>query len=703
MRPISELRRSAVLVYLSLLADVVIFFHKPLFNAQYTFPWDFHGVQLPLITFLSDRLREGHMALWNPYSYCGYPVFENIEACFFHPLVFLSALISSHTSLDYLPMLLEWIVVLQIWTAGIAAYHLFRELGAGRPAAWAGAVIFQTGGYFASRAEHVGAIMAVAWMPLAWLAIVKLRRGLQYGWLATLAAALGMAIVGGFPQPTLAVFASTMVLAIVLVTLRVSRIQLTAWAALGCLLGIALAAIQFIPTAQLTEHSVAKYRGGWLGTGGGLYWQTLVSLVLPNHYNIFDMHQFKGPGDITFLYQYCSIAGLSLAIMALVVRRTRYVAALGIRLLVGIVWMLGDKTPLWRAIYPLLPETVRIGIHPEYTYCIVTLAIAGLAALGLESLRVSQWIRWPIAIAIAVDLFLVGSGRPMNLASVKDDPGVTRQAFEGSAELLNKVRRLTGQSYPPWRIDTVDAANDWATGAPITRVPDANGVSPLALENIIQLRLFLHPGERWGWYYPVERVDSPVLDLMNVKYIITRPEGSPALAASPRYKRLENLAGYDLFENLQVMPRFFLVHDVKPVESLAEARKLIDDGAIDFRRTAITEQPVPLPASGASETADEVTVSKYEPDALELAVRSAGPGLVALSENDYPGWRAWLDETPTPIYRTDIAFRGVAVPAGRHVLRMEFRPVILPVSMALSLVTAGLLIVMAFIGRVRSR
>ncbi len=68
-----------------LLAVVVLFFHKPLFSAEYTFPWDFRGVQLPLITVLRDQLRENHFALWNPYTYCGYPIFANIQACFFHP------------------------------------------------------------------------------------------------------------------------------------------------------------------------------------------------------------------------------------------------------------------------------------------------------------------------------------------------------------------------------------------------------------------------------------------------------------------------------------------------------------------------------------------------------------------------------------------------------------------------------------------
>ncbi len=35
-------------------------------------------------------------------------------------------------------------------------------------------------------------------------------------------------------------------------------------------------------------------------------------------------------------------------------------------------------------------------------------------------------------------------------------------------------------------------------------------------------------------------------------------------------------------------------------------------------------------------------------------------GLLVLSQNYYPGWKAWLDEAPAVIYRSDIAFPGVA-------------------------------------------
>ena len=682
------MRRSALILYLSLLANVIVFFHKPLFSSEFLFPWDFRGVQLPLITFLADELRHGRFALWNPYSYCGYPVFANIEACYFHPLILLCALIASHSPAN-LPQLLEWAVVLQVWVAGIAAYHFLRELDAGHAAAWTGAIIFETGGYFASRAEHIGAMMAVAWMPLAWLAVLKLRNGFQFRWFAALCGALGMSILGGFPQPTLAVFASTMMLSIFLPAWRMARFRLVAYSLAACLLGIGLAAVQFIPTYQLMQNSVAKYRAGWLGSGGGLYWQSLVSLLLPDHYNQFDMARFQGPGDPSFLYLYCGVGGLLLAIFALGAVSRRSAWLLASMTAFGLLWMLGEHTPMWRAAYPLLPVSIRIGIHPEYTYCIFCFGLAGLAALGLQALPVRETLRFAAGVLIALDLFVAGSGRPMNLVAVQVEPGVTQVAFEGSAPLLRAVKGLVGQQTPPWRVDnTEDAGLDWAIQAPISRIPTANGVSPLALENEIQLRLFLHDGHPWGWYYPVAKAESPVLDLMNVKYVVTRSQDAALLAAAPRFQHAASLPlGFELFENLAAMPRFFLVHEAVYSQSLPDTRRLIADGTVDLHRTAITERPISLPGGLGGDEA--VQTLEYQPGWLQLKVSAQQPALLVLAESYYPGWMAWVDGSPSEIYRADIAFRGILVPAGTHTVSMEFRPVILPISIAVSVGTAA--------------
>jgi len=581
---------------------------------------------------------------------------------------------------------------LQVWAAGIAAYRLFRNFGAGTIPAWTGAVIFQTGGYFASRAEHIGAMMAVAWMPLAWLAVFKLREEFRPAWLAALAAALGMSVLGGFPQPTLAVFVSTAALAVVFIMVRLARFRLLLSVAGASVLGIALAAVQFLPTAQLTEHSVAKYRADWLGKGGGLYWETLVSLVSPDHSHIFDMSRFHGPGDPTFLYQYVGLLGLALAVYGLTRWRNRCALALGVMLLFGILWMLGEHTPLWRLIYPLLPEKVRLGIHPEYTYCIVSLGLAGLAAIGLESLRIANAARMAVGVVIAADLFLVGSGRPMNCTSVKDEPGVTRTAFDGSSALLSEIRRYTHRDYPPARIDAVDGGIEWAIDGPIMQVPTANGVSPLALEHIIQMRLFLHPGERWGWNYPLENLDSPVLDVMNVKYLVASQKAAARLRLLPRFQSVESLPlDLELFENLSVLPRFFLVNRVRQATSDAGLRELVERQAVSFRDTAIVSQPVTGLGAGGNGDTGVVQVIDYQPDSLRLSVRTPQAAFLVLAENYYPGWRARVDGIPVEIVRADIAFRGLVVPAGAHQVAMRFQPSILPISLAISIATALLL------------
>lgn len=698
-------RRSSAYVCLSLLAVVVLFFHKPLFSAEYIFPWDFRGVQVPLITVLRDQLSESHFSLWNPYTYSGYPIYANIQACFFHPLVFASALISSRLSWSSLPLFLEWAVVLQVWIGGVAAFYLFRAFDLRIAAAWTGAVMFETGSYFASRAEHIDSMLAAAWLPLAWLAVWKLAVSakLRLDWLASLAAALGLSVWGGFPQATVAVFGSTVMFAVLLAALRLARARVIAWTCCGCVLGVLLAALPFIPTTQLTELSVAKYRVDWLGTGGGLYWQSLVSLVAPNHYNIFDISRFKGPGDPTFLYLYSSVGGLLLAIFALAARRGRTTALLALMLAFGIFWMLGDKTPVWRAVFPLLPERVRIGIHPEYTYSIFSLAIAGLAAMGLDSMRIPDLAGWVVGLIIALDLFLVGSGRPMNNAAIQLDPGVTRNTFDGSAASLREVRRYVDQSVPPWRIDTVDSSMEWTYGAPVLQVPSASGISPLALENSIQLRLFLHDGNRAGWYYPLEKLDSPVLDVMNVRYVLTRAADIPRFAALAKFRHVASLPGTEVFENTAVLPRFYFVRRARQVASLAEAHDLIEHHRIDLHETAITEQPINLPSDDGSEGIREVKVMRYEPARIDLSLQTPRASLLVLSETFYPGWKAWIDEQPAAIHCVDIALRGVVVPAGAHRLRMEFRPAILAVSLGISLATAILLAISAFLYRASAR
>jgi uncharacterized membrane protein YfhO len=79
-----------------------------------------------------------------------------------------------------------------------------------------------------------------------------------------------------------------------------------------------------------------------------------------------------------------------------------------------------------------------------------------------------------------------------------------------------------------------------------------------------------------------------------------------------------------------------------------------------------------LPEEFCRLTADHSTT-------LELHVRLQRPALLVVADVYFPGWEAKVATNgqpaqPTPIYRVDRCFRGVALPAGEHQVRLAYRP-----------------------------
>ncbi|MFM8322084.1 MAG: YfhO family protein [Chloroflexota bacterium] len=89
-------------------------------------------------------------------------------------------------------------------------------------------------------------------------------------------------------------------------------------------------------------------------------------------------------------------------------------------------------------------------------------------------------------------------------------------------------------------------------------------------------------------------------------------------------------------------------------------------------------------------------------DAGEMRLRvSAGqPGWLVVAESWYPGWQAWVNGQPAPVWRADYLFMAVQLPAGEAQVRLAYRPRSFYLGGALSLL--GLLIFMAW-GRAARR
>jgi hypothetical protein len=674
--------------YLLLLAAVMLFHRAALFSpGEYGVPWDLAGFHLPHAVYFSESLHRGEIPWWEPYAYCGRPFAANMQTEVFYPFRALTALVGTPRNTARMYYLFELEEFLHVFLAAALAYWMALRFGLNRPAALLTGLVYSLGSFFASQAEHIGELETAAWLPLAWGALYGLRRHCVRRDFLALAAALALAVLAGCAPLTLTVFLAVFALALGLVLTGAARPALLATALAAMALAACLCAFVLIPATQFSLASVARYRAEWRGTGGGVPLPALWSLIRPNYFGIFNLAGFKAPYEITLLYLYCGILPLPLALAAVALRRSRVKAAIAISLAVAGVWMLGDSTPIGVGLYKMLPGIIRAAFYAQFWMPAFALAVALLAGFGLAQHIRSAKLAYLVVAICAADLILVGSGRPLSVQPLRDNLAATDDTFEGRADTLETLRELAYTAVPPFRIDTIDDSINWAVRAAITRLPIATGYDPQALIRFTQARLAVADGQRWGAYYQAQHPDSPMLAAMNVKYLLSRKPLSP-----PPNLRLEReLPGRLAYRNLAVLPRFYLVPRIVCASGMEEAARLVRRPGWDPAAEAVVECGAAGRMRDFSAPVSAISNVQYAGNAASLDIAVPGDAFLATAETHYPGWKAYIDGKEAPIYYTNVAFRGVFVPAGRHRVEMRYSPAAFGASAFVSLAAALLL------------
>src|SRR5437588_4811439 len=116
----NKMARSAYWPVLTLIAEILIFYRKVIFQpAGYVIPWDFQYYHYNAAEFLAASLHEGHLPLWDPFSYCGVPFFANMQSQVFYPPALVTALVANLIDPQRLIYLLVLCLLAHILFAGI--------------------------------------------------------------------------------------------------------------------------------------------------------------------------------------------------------------------------------------------------------------------------------------------------------------------------------------------------------------------------------------------------------------------------------------------------------------------------------------------------------------------------------------------------------------------------------------------------------
>lgn len=284
----------------------------------------------------------------------------------------------------------------------------------------------------------------------------------------------------------------------------------------------------------------------------------------------------------------------------------------------------------------------------------------------------------------------------------------------GSAVTLS-VR--AGQDTAEWAYDRPDVAEDIAHDRPpIAHTwPARSGFPPES-----------HPGHAYRADY---QLPSP-MKVSTVEVVPHKPAGllhieELALVGHSQRHTLAELLGLGhhqlvyrdpdvvIYDNLDALPRAFVVHQARRVPDDETALAIIDSPDFDPRAEVLlhtgeaglssiprgpagTARPAPVEAAPASPDASPAQVTRYSARRIEVQAELDRPGYLVVLDSYYPGWQARVDGRPVPILRADVLFRAVALAPGRHAVTFVYDPLTFKAGSAISLVAlAGLTIAMS--------
>ncbi|MFZ1281646.1 MAG: YfhO family protein, partial [Ignavibacteriaceae bacterium] len=150
-----------------------------------------------------------------------------------------------------------------------------------------------------------------------------------------------------------------------------------------------------------------------------------------------------------------------------------------------------------------------------------------------------------------------------------------------------------------------------------------------------------------------------------------------------------------VYENQNALPRAYFVNEVQKATAIEILNK-VKNNQFDPKEIAFVEDVdiiVDKPDSIAS-----VKIEKYGDENIYLNVNASGNNFLFLGDTYVgKGWKAFVDEKETKIYKTNHNFRGIVVPAGNHKVHFEYLPESFVITKNVALVLSSLVVLGLFV------
>lgn len=657
-----------------------------------------------------ETWKNGDIPFWNPNNFSGNPHLANYQSAVFSPLNLL---------FFTLPFADAWsmLILLQPFFAGFFTYLLLREFKISKEGSLAGSISFMFCGFIVVWMAYGTLSWAIAVLPLAIYSIQRWFEKKDKFPLFILALSIPFSFFSGHFQTSLYFLGFT---TLFLIYKSFTNREKVTPIVSAFLIGLLISLVQIIPSVQFYLES-SRSEIFTPQTGIPLYY--LINLFAPDFFgNPVTRNDWFG-----YYAEWASFVGiipLVLVIFAIFKRNKllNFLLILGIGILILTV-----DSPVQKFITDLRIPVISTS-NPTRIIVLFSFILSVLNGFGFDSLKkliLDEKFKAVKSTILKVGaLFVLTWITILFLNPMPEDREVIAQRnfilptiiFIGFAFLIFISTKLKGslKSIAIFAIlfliafDSLRFAQKWMPFDPKELVfPDTPVVKGIA-ENIGFGRMYGNFGGEMASYYGIPSIEGydplyierygefitsaasgefteaqrsvvlldrrgeftdRVLDLLGVSLFFhpvadtNQGWAYPVWEDKSRFVSVFHDGNFELFKNHTALERARIFYNYEVITDKKGIIERFYSDDFDFRNKLILEEDPKLPKLPERPQGNARIIS-YGPNKVIIEATSKENGLLFLSDNYYPKWKAKVNGKNVKIYRADYTFRAVIIPKG---------------------------------------
>ncbi|MBU4288664.1 MAG: YfhO family protein [Proteobacteria bacterium] len=329
-----------------------------------------------------EMIKGFQFPFWNPYFYCGQPLFATLQPGILYPLNLLLILLPFDLAFNL-------IIVLHYFLAGVFTYFFIKTVKGTNTGALISAIVFMLSGYLLSVHNLLPHLLSVVWLPLI---LICYQEYLKKGKLKSLvftSVCLVMMFLGGAVEILYGTFLLIFILLffsdpfnIGITPLPIKKKILSF--GLVVLLFLMVSAVQLIPFLELAFKSI---RSGGLSYQEAITWsldfEDLLQFFIPDPYGYGSSTERYWSNQSWLKTIYLGIIPFALSIFFIIEKRKKALPFLLI-VLISLILSFGGNTPIYKFLYNYVPFLNAIRYPVKFLF-IFTFLISIMAGIGYDA------------------------------------------------------------------------------------------------------------------------------------------------------------------------------------------------------------------------------------------------------------------------------------------------------------------------------